>query len=264
MTTSREEALHYDHEQRGSVKDRVGPNKDDVLGRCMFPFQYVDRRLDHKAINTRRFNLEKHVMVVEGAKKNEVKFKKIEYDSSQPHYWMFGNFAPVDETPLCKDLKVIDHLWECLNGEFVRVGPNPKFALVAGYHWFEEDGCDWIKRLPMMHLLIYVVVRIFIRTMPYADVIVKRLRTDHELDIVTIIFTRPFVHILMNLHLAIVYTGSNLRSSPLSKSLPRESERHVDPRHGYAVSSLLDMAYRLTKQNLQISSFKLQNVCLLA
>lgn len=25
---------------------------------------------------------------------------------------------------------------ECLNGEFVRVGPNPKFAPVAGYHWY--------------------------------------------------------------------------------------------------------------------------------
>ncbi|GKE59900.1 hypothetical protein Tco_1510267, partial [Tanacetum coccineum] len=30
--------------------------------------------LDHKAINTRRFNLEKHVMVVEGEKKKKVKF----------------------------------------------------------------------------------------------------------------------------------------------------------------------------------------------
>nr|GEV27328.1 putative photosystem I PsaA/PsaB [Tanacetum cinerariifolium] len=57
-----------------SVKDRVGPNKDDVLGRCMIPLHYVERRLDHKAINTRRFNLEKHVMVVEGEKKKEVKF----------------------------------------------------------------------------------------------------------------------------------------------------------------------------------------------
>nr|GEY18016.1 transcription factor-like protein DPB [Tanacetum cinerariifolium] len=27
-----------------SVEDRVGPNKDDVLGRCMLPLQYVDRR----------------------------------------------------------------------------------------------------------------------------------------------------------------------------------------------------------------------------
>ncbi|PWA46512.1 hypothetical protein CTI12_AA507970 [Artemisia annua] len=57
-----------------SVEDRVGPNKEDVLGRCMIPLQYVDRRLDHKAINTRWFNLEKHVMVVEGEKKKEVKF----------------------------------------------------------------------------------------------------------------------------------------------------------------------------------------------
>nr|GEZ53091.1 FT-interacting protein 1-like [Tanacetum cinerariifolium] len=55
-----------------SVEDRVGPNKDDVLGRCMFPLQYVDRRLDHKAINTRRFNLKKHVLVVEGEKKKFV------------------------------------------------------------------------------------------------------------------------------------------------------------------------------------------------
>ncbi|KAK6119248.1 hypothetical protein DH2020_047011 [Rehmannia glutinosa] len=31
-------------------------------------------------------------------------------------------------------------LKECLNGEFVRVGPNPKFAPVAGYHWFDGDG----------------------------------------------------------------------------------------------------------------------------
>ncbi|GMN53613.1 hypothetical protein TIFTF001_022745 [Ficus carica] len=29
---------------------------------------------------------------------------------------------------------------ECLNGEFVRVGPNPKFEPVAGYHWFDGDG----------------------------------------------------------------------------------------------------------------------------
>ncbi|GJW12380.1 hypothetical protein Tco_1578207 [Tanacetum coccineum] len=56
------------------VEDKVGPNKDDVLGMCMLPLQYVERRLDHKAINTRRFNLEKHVMVMEGENKKEVKF----------------------------------------------------------------------------------------------------------------------------------------------------------------------------------------------
>ncbi|KAJ0435367.1 putative carotenoid oxygenase [Helianthus annuus] len=66
---------------------------------------------------------------------------KLMHDSSQPHHWLLGNFAPVgDETPPCTDLSIIGHLPECLNGEFVRVGPNPKFAPVAGYHWFDGDG----------------------------------------------------------------------------------------------------------------------------
>ncbi|PON40751.1 Carotenoid cleavage dioxygenase [Trema orientale] len=66
---------------------------------------------------------------------------KFMYDSSQPHHYLSGNFAPVrDETPPTKDLPVIGSLPECLNGEFVRVGPNPKFAPVAGYHWFDGDG----------------------------------------------------------------------------------------------------------------------------
>ncbi|KAK9913085.1 hypothetical protein M0R45_036910 [Rubus argutus] len=66
---------------------------------------------------------------------------KLMYDTSQPHHYLAGNFAPVvDETPPTKDLNVIGHLPDCLNGEFVRVGPNPKFAPVAGYHWFDGDG----------------------------------------------------------------------------------------------------------------------------
>ncbi|XP_057524031.1 carotenoid 9,10(9',10')-cleavage dioxygenase [Amaranthus tricolor] len=66
---------------------------------------------------------------------------KLMYDSSQPLHYLSGNFAPVkDETPPCKELPVQGHLPECLNGEFVRVGPNPKFAPVAGYHWFDGDG----------------------------------------------------------------------------------------------------------------------------
>ncbi|KAJ6814654.1 carotenoid 9,10(9',10')-cleavage dioxygenase [Iris pallida] len=63
------------------------------------------------------------------------------YDKSKPHHYLSGNFAPVkDETPPCADLTVKGHLPECLNGEFVRVGPNPKFMPVAGYHWFDGDG----------------------------------------------------------------------------------------------------------------------------
>ncbi|XP_043690906.1 carotenoid 9,10(9',10')-cleavage dioxygenase 1 [Telopea speciosissima] len=63
------------------------------------------------------------------------------YDSSQPQHYLSGNFAPViEETPPCENLPVLGYLPECLNGEFVRVGPNPKFRPVAGYHWFDGDG----------------------------------------------------------------------------------------------------------------------------
>ncbi|GAB2289035.1 Dixin [Dionaea muscipula] len=66
---------------------------------------------------------------------------KLMHDSSQPQHYLSGNFAPVvDETPPLKDLPVKGQLPECLNGEFVRVGPNPKFTPVAGYHWFDGDG----------------------------------------------------------------------------------------------------------------------------
>ncbi|KAH0728725.1 hypothetical protein KY284_004590 [Solanum tuberosum] len=65
---------------------------------------------------------------------------KLMHDSSKPLHYLQGNFAPTDETPPLNDLVVQGHLPECLNGEFVRVGPNPKFAPVAGYHWFDGDG----------------------------------------------------------------------------------------------------------------------------
>ncbi|XP_062116294.1 carotenoid 9,10(9',10')-cleavage dioxygenase 1-like [Humulus lupulus] len=57
------------------------------------------------------------------------------------HHFLSGNYAPVpNETPPVNDLPVTGHLPECLNGEFVRVGPNPKFAPLAGFHWFDGDG----------------------------------------------------------------------------------------------------------------------------
>ncbi|XP_042009324.1 carotenoid 9,10(9',10')-cleavage dioxygenase 1-like isoform X1 [Salvia splendens] len=67
-------------------------------------------------------------------------FVKMMHDSKQPLHYLAGNFGPVDETPPLADLPVQGHLPECLNGEFVRVGLNPRFAPVAGYHWFDGDG----------------------------------------------------------------------------------------------------------------------------
>ncbi|XP_059441166.1 carotenoid 9,10(9',10')-cleavage dioxygenase 1-like [Corylus avellana] len=71
--------------------------------------------------------------------------------TSQPLYYLSGNFAPVaEETPPASGLHVKGFLPDCLNGVFVRVGPNPKFTPLAGYHWFDGDGC---KTLTVCHPL---------------------------------------------------------------------------------------------------------------
>lgn len=55
-----------------NVEDRVGSNKDEILGRCVIPLSSVPRRFDNKAVPPRWHNLEKH-HIVEGEKK-ETKF----------------------------------------------------------------------------------------------------------------------------------------------------------------------------------------------
>ncbi|KAI5073067.1 hypothetical protein GOP47_0011080 [Adiantum capillus-veneris] len=59
---------------------------------------------------------------------------------SKPLHYLQGNYAPVEECEPMPDLVVEGTLPSCLNGEFVRIGPNPKFKPVAGYHWFDGDG----------------------------------------------------------------------------------------------------------------------------
>ncbi|GAB2244326.1 hypothetical protein Droror1_Dr00024454 [Drosera rotundifolia] len=60
---------------------------------------------------------------------------------SEPNPFLSGNFAPVaDEAPLTENLTIHGCLPDCLNGEFMGVGSNPKFTPVAGYHWFDGDG----------------------------------------------------------------------------------------------------------------------------
>ncbi|XP_044472896.1 FT-interacting protein 3-like [Mangifera indica] len=56
-----------------TVEDRVGSNKEEILGKCLIPLHTVQRRLDHKPVNSRWFNLEKHVSV-EGEQKKDTKF----------------------------------------------------------------------------------------------------------------------------------------------------------------------------------------------
>ncbi|KAM0932360.1 putative C2 domain, phosphoribosyltransferase, C2 domain superfamily [Dioscorea sansibarensis] len=93
-----------------SVEDRVGPNKDEVLGKAIIPLQHVERRLDYKAVNSRWFNLEKHVVVEGDQKKKEVKF------SSRIHLriCLDGGYHVLDEsTHYSSDLRpTAKQLWK--------------------------------------------------------------------------------------------------------------------------------------------------------
>ncbi|KAG6638341.1 hypothetical protein CIPAW_10G028300 [Carya illinoinensis] len=93
-----------------SVEDRVAPNKEEVLGKCAIPLQYVDRRLDHKPVNTRWYNLEKHVIVDGEQKKKETKF------SSRIHMriCLEGGYHVLDEsTHYSSDLRpTAKQLWK--------------------------------------------------------------------------------------------------------------------------------------------------------
>jgi carotenoid cleavage dioxygenase len=51
-----------------------------------------------------------------------------------------GNFFPVHEETAAADLKVVGTLPKELDGLFVRNGPNPQFAPIGKYHWFDGDG----------------------------------------------------------------------------------------------------------------------------
>ncbi|KAL2611010.1 hypothetical protein R1flu_022702 [Riccia fluitans] len=57
-----------------------------------------------------------------------------------PNYYLSGNYGPVDEFGPALSIPVVGAFPECLNGEFVRVGPNSKYKPVANYHWFDGDG----------------------------------------------------------------------------------------------------------------------------
>ncbi|PKI31600.1 hypothetical protein CRG98_047982 [Punica granatum] len=79
--------------------------------------------------------------ISEAIDKVEKLLVKLMHDSSRPLHYLSGNFAPVAvETSPTTDLSVRGHLPECLNGQFLRVGPNSKFAPEAGYHWFDGEG----------------------------------------------------------------------------------------------------------------------------
>lgn len=58
-----------------TVENKVTPNKDEVMGKIMLPLTEFERRLDHRPVHARWFNLEKFGFgALEGDKRHEHKF----------------------------------------------------------------------------------------------------------------------------------------------------------------------------------------------
>lgn len=60
--------------------------------------------------------------------------------SVDPRFVLSGNFAPVKETPATGCLKVRGTLPACLDGIYIRNGPNPSHLPRSAYHSFDGDG----------------------------------------------------------------------------------------------------------------------------
>src|SRR5262249_50303441 len=56
------------------------------------------------------------------------------------HPYLSGLFAPVDDELTAARLPVAGALPDGLDGIFLRNSPNPRFAPLGRYHWFDGDG----------------------------------------------------------------------------------------------------------------------------
>ncbi|NP_001313051.1 probable carotenoid cleavage dioxygenase 4, chloroplastic [Nicotiana tabacum] len=57
-----------------------------------------------------------------------------------PKYILSNNFAPVDELPPTECEVVVGSLPPCLDGAYIRNGPNPQYLPRGPYHLFDGDG----------------------------------------------------------------------------------------------------------------------------
>ncbi|XP_009611128.1 probable carotenoid cleavage dioxygenase 4, chloroplastic [Nicotiana tomentosiformis] len=60
--------------------------------------------------------------------------------SVDPKYILSNNFAPVDELPPTECEVVVGSLPPCLDGAYIRNGPNPQYLPRGPYHLFDGDG----------------------------------------------------------------------------------------------------------------------------
>jgi 9-cis-epoxycarotenoid dioxygenase len=60
--------------------------------------------------------------------------------SVDPQVQLEGNYFPVAEHPVSHNLEVVGRLPECIQGVYVRNGPNPQFTPTGRHHLFDGDG----------------------------------------------------------------------------------------------------------------------------
>ncbi|KAF7835983.1 FT-interacting protein 1-like [Senna tora] len=80
-----------------TVEDHVHPSRDEVLGKIALPLTLFEKRLDHRPVHSRWFNLEKYGFgVMEGDRRNELKF------SSRIHLrvCLEGGYHVLDESTM--------------------------------------------------------------------------------------------------------------------------------------------------------------------
>ncbi|XP_040992419.1 FT-interacting protein 1-like [Juglans microcarpa x Juglans regia] len=80
-----------------TIEDRMHPSKDEVLGKISLPLDTFERRLDHRAVHSRWFNLEKFGFgVLEADRRKELKF------SSRIHLrvCLEGGYHVLDESTM--------------------------------------------------------------------------------------------------------------------------------------------------------------------
>lgn len=71
---------------------------------------------------------------------NRYMIEKLEHQLRAPNkaygeIFLEGNFEPVGQEIWKQDLQVQGSIPESLNGVFMRVGPNPHYKPLGGYHW---------------------------------------------------------------------------------------------------------------------------------
>ncbi|XP_057845783.2 probable carotenoid cleavage dioxygenase 4, chloroplastic [Cryptomeria japonica] len=86
--------------------------------------------------------------------------------SVDPRFVLAGNFAPVKETAPTECVNVQGTLPPCLDGVYIRNGPNPRYVPRAGHHLFDGDGMLHALRIKGNHA---TFCSRFVRTYKYAQ-----------------------------------------------------------------------------------------------